>query len=151
MKAPGGNRNVRWVILHGYSPPVNHSHLKGSSEGNTDNWRKGRKRKGKEGEKESWCWFKTTFYLQFMFGRWFIYRLFLQWKNRNLHTRPFVVLFPEQSGQVFLCKYTQRFFLFVSNFLLSLIYPFYNCLSIPSSLFKPFNLKEDISFFYRYF
>ncbi|CAK6962171.1 Hypothetical predicted protein [Scomber scombrus] len=37
MKAPGGNRNVRWVILHGYSPPVNHSHLKGRSEGNSDN------------------------------------------------------------------------------------------------------------------
>jgi len=34
MKAPGGNRNVRWVILHGYSPTVNHSHLKKSSLGN---------------------------------------------------------------------------------------------------------------------
>lgn len=49
---------MRWVILHGYSPPVNHSHLKGSSEGNTDN--QGGQEKGKEearkGNKE-WFWY----------------------------------------------------------------------------------------------
>ena len=28
MELPGGNRNVRLPILHGYSLPVNHDHLK---------------------------------------------------------------------------------------------------------------------------
>lgn len=42
---------MRWVILHGYSQPVNHSHLKGSSKGNTDNQgRRDRERERWEGK-----------------------------------------------------------------------------------------------------
>lgn len=42
---------MRWVILHGYSPPVNHSHLKGSRKGNTD-YQRGGEREGWKGRKE---------------------------------------------------------------------------------------------------